>query len=220
MSTVGTSCRSKPSPDPPLPSCLETTDLLSLLFYQFSLPSSLCYDQNFLFRPVFKTPRGCQWFRSDPRTHVSAFYWDILQKQHFFPLFSCSFSQQTATFFADVLRVESSRENFWFGLESKLQIHPRWLWNNFLWWNKFIVRHSVYAVHGDIKTLFYTDKGTYYQWVDSTPLGFTNWSPGMNIAVSPGNCAFITNLHSTCNSTPSPYFLFFIETIGKHIHRL
>ena len=29
----------------------------SLFLYQFSLPSSLCYEQNFLFRPVSKTPR-------------------------------------------------------------------------------------------------------------------------------------------------------------------
>ena len=32
--------------------CLDTTDLLSLLFYQFTLLSSLCYEWNFLFRPV------------------------------------------------------------------------------------------------------------------------------------------------------------------------
>ena len=32
-----------------------------LFFYQFSLPSLLCFEQNFLFRPVSKMPkRGCQ----------------------------------------------------------------------------------------------------------------------------------------------------------------
>ena len=58
MSTVDTSCRPWPSPEPPLSPCLDTAGLLSLFFYQFSLPSLLCYEQNFLFGPVSKTPRG------------------------------------------------------------------------------------------------------------------------------------------------------------------
>ena len=58
MSTVGTSRRPQPSPEPPLSSCLDAADLRSLFFCQFSLPSSFCYEQNFWFRPVFKTPRG------------------------------------------------------------------------------------------------------------------------------------------------------------------
>ena len=47
-----------PCPEPPLSLCLNTADLLSLFFYQFSLLSSLCFEQNLLFRPVSKTPGG------------------------------------------------------------------------------------------------------------------------------------------------------------------
>ena len=38
-----------------------------LFFCQFSLPPSLCFEQIFSFRPVSKTPRRFQQFRSDPR---------------------------------------------------------------------------------------------------------------------------------------------------------
>ena len=36
------------------------TYFLSLSFCHFSLPSLLCHEQSFLFRPLSKTPRGCQ----------------------------------------------------------------------------------------------------------------------------------------------------------------
>ena len=40
-------------------------------FYQFSLPSSLCHEQNFLFRPVSKTPRVSEWLSYNvDRTHA------------------------------------------------------------------------------------------------------------------------------------------------------
>ena len=45
---------------PALSPCLDTANLLSLFFYQFSLASLLCHEQNYLFRPVCKTPLGCQ----------------------------------------------------------------------------------------------------------------------------------------------------------------
>ena len=57
MGTVGTSCRPWPSPEPLLSPCLDKADLPSLFFHQFSLPSSLCCEQNFSFRPVSKTPK-------------------------------------------------------------------------------------------------------------------------------------------------------------------
>ena len=45
---------------PPLSPCLSTTDLLSLFSYQFSLPSSLCYEQNFYFAQCPKRQEGYQ----------------------------------------------------------------------------------------------------------------------------------------------------------------
>ena len=46
------------SPEPFLSPCMDTADLFSLFLYQFSLPSSLCYEQIFSFRLVSKTPKG------------------------------------------------------------------------------------------------------------------------------------------------------------------
>ena len=58
MGTIGTRCRPQLSPEPPLSSSLNIADLLSPFFPQFSLPFLLCYEQNFLFRPLSKTPKG------------------------------------------------------------------------------------------------------------------------------------------------------------------
>ena len=48
----------KPWTVPPPSPCLDTADLLSLFFYQFSLPSSFCHEKNFLFRPVCPKRHG------------------------------------------------------------------------------------------------------------------------------------------------------------------
>ena len=72
---VGTSCRPKPSPEPPLSPCLDTADLLSFFFYQSSLPFSLCYEQNFLFRPLSTTLMGVSVISEWPSYMILQIYW-------------------------------------------------------------------------------------------------------------------------------------------------
>ena len=56
-------CDHSPSPEPPLSPCLDTADLLSLFFYQFNLPSSLCFEQNFYFAQCPKRQEDVNNFR-------------------------------------------------------------------------------------------------------------------------------------------------------------
>ena len=100
MSAVGISCRPQPSPEPALSPCLDIDDLFSHFFSQFSLPFSLFYEQNFLFRPVSKTPRGVSVipepvnFKPLPLSIFENSYWNERNKWNFRSIDGIFFSAQ------------------------------------------------------------------------------------------------------------------------------
>ena len=58
MGTVGTSCWPEPSPLPPLSPCLDTADLLSLFFHQFSLFLFTLLWAEFFISPSVQSTKG------------------------------------------------------------------------------------------------------------------------------------------------------------------